>query len=148
MFTVLLSSSSSSCRRRAPTFVSAFSRHPVPSKRNYVDKTHKTSLYSTTTDSYYNEETDFPKDVQLSLKAIRKACQITRQVQEETTSSNIEKQTKQDSSPVTIADYAAQAIILQELQKSFPNNNDLFLAEESSSNLKVGRVMMVTITMK
>jgi 3'(2'), 5'-bisphosphate nucleotidase len=37
---------------------------------------------------------------------------------------------KDDASPVTVADFAAQALIIEHLRKCFPN--DRFVAEESS----------------
>lgn len=86
----------------------------------------------------FRQESDFPDDIQIALAAIRKACIVTRRVQTEmdrySNSKEEVTQTKKDQSPVTIADYAAQAIILQELQKAFPN--DIFLAEESSNGLE------------
>mmetsp|Transcript_19477 Transcript_19477/g.47045 ORF Transcript_19477/g.47045 Transcript_19477/m.47045 type:complete len:542 (+) Transcript_19477:75-1700(+) len=93
-----------------------------------------------------NNETDFPQDVRRALVAVRKACDITQNVQSQlsvSTANNDKlqknhddgqiRQLKQDNSPVTIADYAAQAIVLHELQKYF--KDDVFLAEESSSAL-------------
>ena len=42
---------------------------------------------------------------------------------------------KEDQSPVTIADFAAQALILDRLSLAFPN--DTFIAEEDSALLRV-----------
>ncbi|KAG7342811.1 3',2',5'-bisphosphate nucleotidase [Nitzschia inconspicua] len=85
----------------------------------------------------FQKESDFPKEVKDALRAIRKACEVTRKVQSQiiqTNKSDEVTQTKLDKSPVTIADYAAQAIILKELRESFPE--DVFLAEESSNGLQ------------
>jgi 3'(2'), 5'-bisphosphate nucleotidase len=96
----------------------------------------------------FQNESDFPLEVQYALAAIRKACIVTRKVQAQIIPTNNKcwdsdqnnnddvmlTQTKRDASPVTIADYAAQAIILQELKRYF--TDDIFLAEESSNDLQ------------
>lgn len=48
---------------------------------------------------------------------------------------NSNRMAKVDMTPVTIVDYGAQAIILSELHRYFPN--DTFIAEEDSSHLKL-----------
>jgi HAL2 family 3'(2'),5'-bisphosphate nucleotidase len=74
--------------------------------------------------------------VQTALSAIRAASRITTLLQPNsinaTTISNI---TKSDSSPVTIGDFAAQAIVLRMLSTDKRLENDIFIAEESSKNL-------------
>ena len=50
---------------------------------------------------------------------------------------------KLDDSPVTLADFAVQAIILDTLSNIFPN--DLFIAEEESSNLQTNELLTNTI---
>jgi 3'(2'), 5'-bisphosphate nucleotidase len=89
----------------------------------------------------FQKESDFPLEVQHALQAIRKACHVTRNVQLQIpTKYPLDDkgdgitQTKRDASPVTIADYATQAIVLQELKRYFPE--DIFLAEESSDDLR------------
>ena len=47
---------------------------------------------------------------------------------------------KDDKSPVTIADFAVQALVIYHLQKAFPN--DLFIAEETSELLKADKVVL------
>lgn len=104
-------------------------------------------------DGGFHTEMDFPDSVRVALAAVRKACMVAQNVQEQiqqplTPSSSSSSstpdqsstkdgitQTKDDSTPVTVADYAAQAIILSNLQKAF-SNGTLFLAEESSSGIR------------
>ena len=45
---------------------------------------------------------------------------------------------KEDSSPVTIADFAVQALVIYCLSESFPS--DRFIAEESSELLRENKV--------
>lgn len=93
------------------------------------------SFSSVSTSSAIQDESDFPPEVRQALVAVRKACDLTKKVQGRINADDVNslQQTKQDSSPVTVADYAAQAVILSDLQRYFPL--DFFLAEESSRAL-------------
>ena len=77
---------------------------------------------------------DFPRrqDVLVALEAVRKATAMTSELQPES-SSGIATVNKLDTSPVTVADFAAQAIVLRHLKDTF--KDDSFIAEESSSVL-------------
>lgn len=70
-----------------------------------------------------------------ALAAIRKAAKITTKLQPTTSLSKVSGITKTDTSPVTIGDFAAQAIVLNLLDKEFEEGVDVFIAEESSKNL-------------
>lgn len=74
-----------------------------------------------------------------TLSAIRKAAKITTHLQPTTSTSQISGITKTDTSPVTIGDFAAQAIILHLLDTELGHEHDdgtnVFVAEESSKNL-------------
>ena len=70
-----------------------------------------------------------------SIGAIRKACKIASYLQPETSNAQVSGITKTDTSPVTIGDFAAQAIVLNLLHKEFGKDQDVFIAEESSKNL-------------
>ena len=70
-----------------------------------------------------------------SIGAIRKACRIASYLQPETSNSQVSGITKTDTSPVTIGDFAAQAIVLKLLHEEFGKDQDVFIAEESSKNL-------------
>ena len=97
-----------------------------------------TSLQPSTTDYKDELPPDFPRrhDVLVALEAVRKACRVTQILQPEharrsNNSENIiNTVTKQDLSPVTVADFAAQAVVLNHLHTAFPA--DSFIAEESS----------------
>ncbi|MEX0938460.1 MAG: 3'(2'),5'-bisphosphate nucleotidase [Pirellulales bacterium] len=68
--------------------------------------------------------------VQFAAEAVRQAALLVRQIQAEMVTPAI---TKQDRSPVTVADFAAQALIAQRLSESFPG--DVLVAEESTGAL-------------
>jgi hypothetical protein len=73
-------------------------------------------------------------DVKIALQAVRKACAVTQRLQPvNVTVDSVGTLTKQDSSPVTVADFAAQAVVLRHLVEAFPK--DSFIAEESSESL-------------
>ena len=68
-----------------------------------------------------------------SIGAIRKACRIASYLQPETSNAQVSGITKTDTSPVTIGDFAAQAIVLNLLHKEFRKDQDVFIAEESTT---------------
>ena len=85
---------------------------------------------------------DFPRreDAVEAIKAVRKACMVTMSLQpnhsptkdKDGTISTLTKE-QADNSPVTVGDFAAQAIVLGHLSQAFPA--DRFIAEESSEHL-------------
>lgn len=85
----------------------------------------------------------YSKEAQFALQAVRKAAILCRLIQEEMVGSAI---TKSDHSPVTVADYASQALVGQMLLESFPE--DPLIAEEDSQTLRNddagGTLAMVT----
>ncbi|PWH14455.1 MAG: 3'(2'),5'-bisphosphate nucleotidase [Anaerolineae bacterium] len=68
--------------------------------------------------------------VQFALEATRQAAMLTAQIEKELVSAAL---TKEDRSPVTVADYASQAVVAAALQRAFPN--DTLVAEEESGYL-------------
>ena len=85
---------------------------------------------------------DFPRreDAVEAIKAVRKACMVTMRLQPNHSPAKdkdgaISTLTKEqaDNSPVTVGDFAAQAIVLGHLSQAFPT--DRFIAEESSEQL-------------
>ncbi len=72
-------------------------------------------------------------EIKPALGAIRKACRITTYLQPTTVDKNISGVNKKDASPVTIGDFAVQALVLNLLEKKFGQN--IFIAEEASKNL-------------
>ena len=61
------------------------------------------------------------------LHAVRQAAAVCRSVQASITADSLEKK---DKSPVTVADFASQALICRELEKLFPE--DPVIGEEGS----------------
>ncbi|MCA9231548.1 MAG: 3'(2'),5'-bisphosphate nucleotidase [Planctomycetales bacterium] len=81
--------------------------------------------------------------VRFAVAAVAEAAQLVRRVQQELV---VDAITKDDKSPVTIADFAAQALIGRRLEETFPNMG--FVGEESSEKLRTeeGRKTLKTIT--
>ena len=71
-------------------------------------------------------------EIRFALKAARQAALLVKDIQTEMVSGSL---TKGDKSPVTIADFASQALISHLLQSTFPN--DPLVAEEDSSALQI-----------
>ncbi|GAB4581319.1 MAG: 3'(2'),5'-bisphosphate nucleotidase [Anaerolineales bacterium] len=70
-------------------------------------------------------------EIQFALNTVRLASQLVAQVQAEMVTSAL---TKDDKSPVTIADYGAQALVGYLLDQAFPN--DPLVGEEDSASLR------------
>jgi 3'(2'), 5'-bisphosphate nucleotidase len=70
-------------------------------------------------------------EINFAIQTTRRAVQIVRQVQAELVTPAL---TKDDRSPVTIADFACQALVAHLLTQAFPE--DPLVAEESSSALQ------------
>jgi HAL2 family 3'(2'),5'-bisphosphate nucleotidase len=70
-------------------------------------------------------------EVQFALEAVRQASGLVRQVQRELTPSAL---LKSDRSPVTVADFASQALVARLLEAAFPD--DPLVAEEDSRTLR------------
>jgi len=69
--------------------------------------------------------------IQIALEAVRKAARLMRVIQRETVVSSL---TKGDKSPVTIADFASQALIAHMLSVPFPEIP--LVAEETATALR------------
>jgi 3'(2'), 5'-bisphosphate nucleotidase len=70
-------------------------------------------------------------EVQFAFNTVRTASKLVAQVQAEMVTSAL---TKDDKSPVTVADYGAQALVGYMLNQAFPN--DPLVGEEDSSSLR------------
>ncbi len=70
-------------------------------------------------------------EVQFAIHTVREAARLVRLVQKEMVSSAI---TKEDRSPVTVADYASQALVGYLLNETFPN--EPLVAEENADALR------------
>lgn len=82
-------------------------------------------------------------ETQFALNTVRLASKLVAQVQAEMVTSAL---TKDDKSPVTVADYGAQALVGYLLDKHFPN--DPLVGEEDSSSLRedVNRETLASIS--
>jgi 3'(2'), 5'-bisphosphate nucleotidase len=69
-------------------------------------------------------------EIKYMLDAVRRSAMLVQRVQAELVSASL---TKDDRSPVTVADFASQALIGKLLEDAFPN--DAMVAEEESSAL-------------
>ena len=67
-----------------------------------------------------------------AVAAVRLACGVTEAVRAEL--AGADRQTKSDRSPVTVADFAAQAILIAVLSRAFPDVP--VVAEESAAGLR------------
>ncbi|PVI07821.1 carbohydrate phosphatase [Periconia macrospinosa] len=78
-------------------------------------------------------DVDYAAEHSLALQTIHAASRLTKQVLR-SVSNNVSAETKADESPVTIADFAAQALIISALHAAYPD--DSFLGEESADQLR------------
>lgn len=67
----------------------------------------------------------------VAVEAVREAAMLCREVQAAITAETLEKK---DRSPVTVADFGSQALILSVLERNFPH--DPVMAEEDSAELR------------
>lgn len=73
----------------------------------------------------------YETELSVAIAAVRQASEVCRSVQSQITPETLEKR---DKSPVTVADFAAQAIINKALSRSFPN--DPIVGEEDAAELR------------
>ena len=73
----------------------------------------------------------YAKELSAAVQAVRRAAKITTKLQRDL--ANVESATKDDASPVTVADVAAQCVVIDALSSLFPD--DGFVAEESAADL-------------
>lgn len=71
------------------------------------------------------------KETQVALQAVREAAQLCMLVRSE---SAVESVQKEDTSPVTIADFGSQALVCRRLNEAFPEYG--IIAEESAAMLR------------
>lgn len=75
----------------------------------------------------------YQEELQSALAIVHAASILTKSVLR-SLQNNVSAETKADDSPVTIADFASQAIIISALHSLYPS--DLFLGEESAEQLR------------
>ncbi|MCW3095323.1 MAG: 3(2),5-bisphosphate nucleotidase [Chthonomonadaceae bacterium] len=71
------------------------------------------------------------RELEFAVAAVTKACRLCEAVRAEIDPANVI--TKGDQSPVTVADYGAQAVVSRELRAAFPDA--LLVAEEDTGDL-------------
>lgn len=74
----------------------------------------------------------FQHELQTALKAVRQAAIVCRSVQSAMTTESL---AKKDKSPVTVADFASQAVVCRQLQLDFPD--DPVIGEEGAAELRL-----------
>ena len=72
-------------------------------------------------------------ELEIALQAVTEAAAVCRAVQSSITPDTLEKK---DKSPVTVADFASQALICRQLQAAFPD--DPVIGEEGAAELREG----------
>lgn len=72
----------------------------------------------------------FAKELKVARLAVQRASRLAKMVSE----AGFQSITKSDDSPVTVADFGAQAIIISAIKKSFPN--DKIVGEEDANTLR------------
>lgn len=77
--------------------------------------------------------TPYASELAVALRAIHAASLLTKSVLR-SLKNHVSAETKADDSPVTIADFAAQAVIISALQAVYPS--DKFIGEESADALR------------
>lgn len=75
---------------------------------------------------------NYDKELATAIRAVRAASNVCRSVQANLVSADTLE--KKDKSPVTVADFASQAIVCAHLQQAFPQ--DLVVGEEDSADLQ------------
>src|SRR5262245_28753026 len=73
------------------------------------------------------------RELEAALRAVRAASAVCRHVQAGIAPDAL---SKKDKSPVTVADFASQAVICRDLAEAFPD--DAVIAEEDSAELRSG----------
>jgi 3'(2'), 5'-bisphosphate nucleotidase len=73
----------------------------------------------------------YDKELEVALAAVREASKVCRSVQATITPDTLEKK---DKSPVTVADFASQALVCRALEQAFPA--DPVIGEEDAAELR------------
>lgn len=79
-----------------------------------------------------NGDNRYHRELEVAVAVMRQAAQITMQIRENTDASRAIR--KPDDSPVTIADFAVQALVCRTLKAEFPE--DAIVAEEDAAHLR------------
>lgn len=80
-------------------------------------------------------------EMRFAIEAVREAAKVTRRVQESFDVTGLEKD---DKSPVTVADFASQAVVARALMDRFPD--DPLVAEEDAAALRESQDVLDVVT--
>ncbi|KAK6084267.1 3 (2)-bisphosphate nucleotidase [Seiridium cupressi] len=80
--------------------------------------------------------TSYAKELDVALRAVHRASIATKKIQKQDKGAS----DKSDATPVTIADFAAQALLIGAVHGSFPD--DVFVAEESTEILRANSELL------
>lgn len=86
-----------------------------------------------------NMTSRFQKELDIACAAVQHCAVLTKQLQKDTLSQDSQI-SKSDFSPVTIGDFASQALLTSAVHGAFPTDN--FLAEESADDLRQNAALM------
>ncbi|SCU78928.1 LANO_0A04500g1_1 [Lachancea nothofagi CBS 11611] len=75
----------------------------------------------------------FEKELFVATQALKKASLLTKRIQSQVIANKDSTITKEDTSPVTVGDYSAQAIVINAIKANFPQ--DKIVGEEESTGL-------------
>ncbi|GLT77899.1 hypothetical protein SLA2020_494540 [Shorea laevis] len=120
-----------------------FPRHRVSPQSNSlrIISRSKGSCSSSTMEDQKNldipsEPEKYSKELDIAVRAVQMACSLCQEVQDSLISkTNNQIQSKDDNSPVTVADWSVQAIVSWVLSESFGSENVSIVAEEDVQNL-------------
>lgn len=83
-----------------------------------------------------SEPEKYSKELDVAVRAVQMACSLCQKVQDDLISkTNNQIQSKDDNSPVTVADWSVQAIVSWVLSESFGSKNVSIVAEEDVQSL-------------
>ena len=81
-----------------------------------------------------NSKVGYEKELEIASLAVKRASLLARTLSDIRQTRDSGTQIKEDKSPVTVGDYAIQAIIIHAIKKNFPDDN--IVGEEDSSSLR------------
>src|SRR5262245_39673042 len=87
------------------------------------------------------EREDLGHEAVLAIEAVAVALRVARTVEREATTGRL---TKDDTSPVTVADFSVQAVVASQLARHFPD--DPLVAEEDGSVLRTAADLLARVT--
>lgn len=100
------------------------------------------NVYNNTETSPQNMPSKFQAELDVACTAVQHCAVLTKRLQQETISQDNQIK-KSDFSPVTVGDYAAQALLTSATHEAF--KDDKFLAEESADELRQNDALLESV---